>query len=90
MKSSRLSLLAAGLLAAMAVAACDYAKRSDLAALQSRLQATQDSLARLWQISSKTFSAFAAFDTIPPPPKCPPHCAQLDSLRHVLGAWPAR
>lgn len=45
--------------------------------LQTQLYATQDSLSHLWKKTVEFVHAWA-FDTIIPPPRCPPNCPRSE------------
>jgi hypothetical protein len=89
MQRCRLALLAASWLSVVAIAGCDYAKKSDLDALQAKYQATHDTLVALWEATDTRFMALARKDTIPPPP-CPPFCETLRVLRTSFPPPPER
>ena len=90
MKTYRLVLIAAGLFGAASITACDYAKESDLAALRAEHAATRDTLAALWEWTGNAIGALAAIDTVPPPPKCPPYCWQVEVLGRPMPPAPER
>ena len=48
--------------------------------LARRVYATQDSISRLWA-ETHEFARVWAFDTIIPPPKCPPNCPRMELYR---------
>ena len=84
MKPSHSLLLVAGLLGAVGLTGCGYAKQTDVDALRRELYATQDSLSRLWGQTRSFAVARAMIDTIVPPPKCPgPNCPKLESMMTV-------
>lgn len=87
MKRFWLSLVGAGLLAATAAASCDYASRSDVQALTTKVQLLQDSLNALRDRTHSTLMAIVAFDTVPPP-KCPPRCFEM--VRSSASQWKTR
>ena len=84
MKTSRLSLIVAGLLVAVGLTGCGYAKQADVDLLRGELYATQDSLLRLWNQTRSYVLAQTIMDTIVPPPKCPgPNCPKFEAMMTV-------
>jgi len=84
MKPSLMPFIVGCLVAVGGVTGCGYAKQSDLDALRNELYATQDSLTHLWNQTRTFAEAIIPFDTIKPPPKCPPNCEMLQSSMTTL------
>jgi len=69
-----------GLLAALALTGCDYAKQDDFKRLEAQYIATHDTLVSLWQAVEQRFK-IVAIDTVSPPPRCiPPKCVPIPPL----------
>lgn len=84
MKRYRISMIAAGLLG-WAVTGCDYyAKKSELAELRARYEATHDTLAALWNLTNAALVGLARMDSVPKPPKCPPYCRIVRIARDTV------